>query len=99
VNEDVLLTELDDCQIPRNCVVVDLRAVLITRADLDAEQEIAESIGSTGSGTGASLIRRMARRGDPLLVAQSEAIRARACVEPVAPLHTYCSSISPSVKV
>jgi len=86
VSEEVVLRELDLCDLPRERVVIDPRAVLVAKADVEAEQEIAESIGSTSSGTGAALMRRMSRSKGTRLVASSEQLRHRVRIEPVAPL-------------
>lgn len=86
VDDDVLLAEMKRLSLPRERVVVDPRAVVVTQADRDAEQEIVQAIASTGSGTGAALIRRMGRTTDDCLVGASERLRASVRVELVAPL-------------
>jgi len=86
VSEEILLMELNHCDLPRERVVVDPRAVLVTKADLDSEQELAETIGSTASGTGAALMRRMMRESGTRLVGDSDLLRAHVRVESVAPL-------------
>ena len=52
VSEEVVLGELDRCGLSREQVFIDPPAVLVLPADVDAEQTLAESIGSTASGTG-----------------------------------------------
>jgi adenylosuccinate synthase len=86
VDENVLAGEIDRLALPRERLVVDPRAVLITQADREAESEIARSIASTGSGTGAALRRRMSRTSDACTVGRSERLRELVRVEPVAPL-------------
>ncbi len=86
VSEDVVLHEIEAYELPRDRVVIDPRAVLVTKEDLDAEQAIAECIGSTASGTGAALVRRMMREPGVRLAADSELLPAHARIEPVAPL-------------
>jgi len=86
VDVDLLLAELEMLQISRARIVVDPRAVLITEEDRVAEAEAATRIGSTSSGTGAALIRRMARTPDVRLAASSKELRDRVRIEPVAPL-------------
>ena len=86
VSEDVVLHEIEAYELPRERVVIDPRAVLVTKADLDAEQAIAEAIGSTASGTGAALVRRMMRETGVRLAADSELLHEHARIEPVAPL-------------
>lgn len=86
IDENVLLAELKRLRLPRERVVVDPRAVLIDEADREAEQPAKEQIASTGSGTGAALMRRMSRRPDVRLAAHSELLHSHVRVEPVAPL-------------
>jgi adenylosuccinate synthase len=86
VDEDVLTREINRLSLPRERLVVDPRAVLITQADREAECEIAQSIASTGSGTGAALRRRMSRTSDACTAERSERLRTLVRVEPVAPL-------------
>ncbi len=86
IDEAVLLAELDYCQLPPERVIVDPRAVLIEDADKVAEQTIAESIGSTASGTGHALGRRMARKAGVRLASDSAKLEGRVRLESVAPL-------------
>src|SRR5262245_7137929 len=86
VDEDVLEGEIRRLSMPRERLVVDPRAVVVTQADREAEREIAQVIASTGSGTGAALIRRMGRTSDARMAGRSERIRAMARVVSVAPL-------------
>ena len=90
ISEEILIDEIDRCGVPADRVVVDSRAVLVTPGDIETEQEIAESIGSTASGTGAALVRRMLRREDVQLVRDSRRLCERVRIESVAPLlHDY----------
>jgi adenylosuccinate synthase len=90
VDEGVLLGEIQRLSLARERVVVDPRAILVTQADRDAERDIVDAIASTGSGTGAALIRRMRRASAACLAGASEKLRASARVESVAPLlHTH----------
>jgi adenylosuccinate synthase len=86
VDERILIRELDVLGVDRARIIVDPRAVIVT--ELDREQEASEltGIGSTCSGTGAALIRRMSRQANVRLVEDSTIIRARCRVEMVAPL-------------
>lgn len=86
IDEQILLDEIDVCTIPRERIVVDPRAVLITAADKAAEMSMRASIASTASGTGAALTRRMARSSDICLAGSSPALAERARVESVGPL-------------
>jgi adenylosuccinate synthase len=86
VDEDILLDEVNRLALPRERIVVDPRTVLVTPRDKDTERSIVEGIASTGSGTGAALIRRMSRASDVRLAGGSERLRSRVRVESVAPL-------------
>ena len=72
--------------IDRERIIVDPRAVLVNDADRAVEWDELARIGSTCSGTGAALVRRMSRRPEVLLAHGSESLRARCRVETVAPL-------------
>jgi len=62
IDLDVLLSEIKLSGITTDRLVIDPNAVLITDRDREEERKlIKESIGSTASGTGTALIRRIAR--------------------------------------
>lgn len=86
IDEAILHHEADRLGLPRDQIVVDPRAMLVTDEDKTAESGIVGSIGSTGSGTGAALIRRMGRGPGVRLAGDAESVRARFRVESVAPL-------------
>lgn len=86
VDEDVLIRELDECTIPRDRIIVDPRAVLVTDWDRQNEAALTGSIASTGSGTGSALIRRMGRTRDVRLAGDSKRLSGRARVVDVAPV-------------
>jgi adenylosuccinate synthase len=86
VDEEILLRELDQLKIPQDRIIVDPRSVLVTEDDRKAESESLVRIGSTCSGTGAALLRRMSRAKEVRLSKDSEAIKARCRVETVATL-------------
>ena len=86
VDEELLLHELDLLKIPRERIIVDPRSVLVTEEDRMAEAGSLVRIGSTCSGTGAALLRRMSRAKGVLLAKDSAAITARCRVETVATL-------------
>jgi adenylosuccinate synthase len=86
VDEDLLLREQETLGLPAIRLVVDPRAVLVSAEDQETEREITGLIGSTGSGTGASLVRRMRRTPGVKLAGGSDKLRERVRVEPVAPL-------------
>jgi adenylosuccinate synthase len=86
VSEEILIDEIDRCGVPADRVVVDPRAVLVTTADIAAEQDLAKTIGSTASGTGAALVRRMLRGEDVRLAKHSQRLAGRVTIDSVAPL-------------
>jgi adenylosuccinate synthase len=86
VDEGILLRELDLLKIPRDRIIVDPRSVLVTEEDRMAEAGSLVRIGSTCSGTGAALLRRMSRAKGVRLSKDSAAINARCRVETVATL-------------
>lgn len=86
IDEAVLLREVEVLQIKRERIIVDPRAVIITEQDREDERRGLAVIGSTCTGTGAAMIRRMSRRTDVLMAGDSEALSDRCRVETVAPL-------------
>lgn len=86
VDEAVLLAELTDLQIPAERMIVDPRVVLVEEADRQQEQGLVATIGSTASGTGSALARRMGRAGHVRFAGDSKTLRDRIRVETVAPL-------------
>jgi adenylosuccinate synthase len=69
VDPDRLLREVEEVGIAPERLVVDANAFVVTDDDRRAERDarLSERIGSTGSGTGAAVARRVARRGSPTL--------------------------------
>jgi adenylosuccinate synthase len=63
IDLDILVAEIDRTALPRERLVIDPNAMIITAADRDAERRsgLTERIGSTGSGTGAAVARRVTR--------------------------------------
>ncbi len=86
IEESVLLAELNLLNIDREQIIIDPRCVIVTEQDREAEREELQGIASTCSGTGAALIRRMLRKSTVRFANDSDALRARCRVEPVAPL-------------
>ncbi|MBN1293737.1 MAG: adenylosuccinate synthetase [Candidatus Latescibacteria bacterium] len=72
IDVHVLLTEIEKAEIAPERLYIDPHAVLVTEKD-KAEEHVSlkEKIGSTGSGTGAAVIRRI-RRDNGMLFAQDE---------------------------
>jgi adenylosuccinate synthase len=85
IDEPIVLHELDLLNVPRDRIVVDPRCVLVVEDDRRAEARSLKSIGSTCSGTGAALVRRMSRATTVRLARDSAALHARCRVETVAP--------------
>jgi adenylosuccinate synthase len=86
IDENLLLKEVYRLSLLRDRIIVDPRAVIVEDGDRHAEKEAAEQVGSTASGTGAALMRRMTRSQDVRLAKHSELLRSHVRVEPVAPL-------------
>ena len=86
VDEPLLIRELDLLGIEKDRVVVDPRAVVLIEHDRQEERASLNAIGSTCSGNGSALVRRMLRRPTTLLARQSNALMQRCRVESVAPL-------------
>ena len=97
VDVDVLLQEIDMLKIDRDSIIVDPRAVLVEDVDRNNEIEASKQIGSTASGTGAALIRRMLRPHDIRLARDSAKLQKHARVESVAPLLHSCLDQGESV--
>lgn len=85
VDVQVLTNEIAELGLDRNRIVVDPRAAIVTEADKLAEQQLARDIGSTSSGNGNALMRRMSR-SNATLAGQSEELVRIARVESVAPI-------------
>jgi adenylosuccinate synthase len=66
IDAELLLREVRQVGLPPERLVIDPKAMLITPGDIESEQsgDLVERIGSTASGTGAAVARRVARRGD-----------------------------------
>jgi len=86
IDVEVLLREVDLLGIEKQRILIDPRAIIITEEDREVERLKLKGIASTCSGTGAALIRRMARDPGTVLAAHSDALRKRCRVEPVAPM-------------
>lgn len=57
-----LLTEIAECKVDRDRLVIDGNAMIISPRDIADEEQLKKDIGSTGSGTGAATARRILRR-------------------------------------
>jgi adenylosuccinate synthase len=86
VDEEILLKELDLLRIPRERIIVDPRAVLVSEHDRQTESRTLGHIGSTCSGTGSAQFRRALRTNDVRFTKHSSNLQARCTIESVAPL-------------
>lgn len=86
VDADVLLREVEMLNLPRERIIVDPRIVLIQETDRSEESKASIEIGSTASGTGAALIRRMTRSHEVQLAQDCANLQKRVRIETVAPL-------------
>lgn len=86
IDEDVLIREIAQLRLPRERVIVDPRAVLVTERHRLAEKELRGRISSTASGTGAALAERLMRAPGVGLASHSVRLARLARVEAVAPL-------------
>jgi adenylosuccinate synthase len=77
VDPDILLDEIAAIELPEDRLIIDPNAVLITdweKAE-EARSGLRENIGSTGSGTGAAVVRRIARDGTARLSSSDGRLR------------------------
>jgi adenylosuccinate synthase len=65
VNVEILLREIADCRVLPDRLSVDPNALIIEEADAERETGLKHAIGSTGTGGGAALARRIEQRGSP----------------------------------
>jgi adenylosuccinate synthase len=86
IDEAVLLRELDLLGIPRDRIVVDPRAVIVTDQDRENERRSLKDIASTCSGTGSAMARRLLRAGDVMLAGDSDVLAKRCRIQTIAPL-------------
>lgn len=86
VDEDVLLSELTQFNIPRNSIMIDQRAILVCNEDIDSEiqAEIVREISSTCTGNGAALARRLMRDQRTVFANGSSRLRDAASIGCVA---------------
>ena len=78
IDPEIFHREIDSLKLERQRVIVSPHATVISEADKEAERTdgLVDQIGSTGSGTGAALIRRIGRRpGERILARDSLPLR------------------------
>jgi adenylosuccinate synthase len=63
INPEKLLREIAECKVDSQRLSVDPQAMIIEKVDIDAEEELVKSIGSTGQGVGNATGRRILNRG------------------------------------
>ncbi|QDU42852.1 Adenylosuccinate synthetase [Symmachiella dynata] len=85
IDEEILIKEIQHCELDRDRLVVDPRAVLVTDADREAERELVTSFASTGSGNGSALAGRVLRSPITRLAGDAAQLAEYARVEPLAP--------------
>lgn len=90
VDIDVLLHEVGTLNIPKERIIVDPRVVIVEKTDREMEIEASKQIGSTASGTGSALIRRMTRTDKVRFVKDSTILQKYVRIETVAPLLHSC---------
>jgi adenylosuccinate synthase len=90
VDINVLLKEIELLKLDRQRIIVDPRAVIIEDMDHNQERDAINNIGSTASGTGSALIRRMTRAPNVHLVKDSAILQRYVRVETVSPILHNC---------
>ena len=77
IDVEILKREIEQVQLDKARLFIDQRATVVTQAHRQAESDegIIESIGSTGSGTGAALRERLSRHADHELAADNQYLR------------------------
>jgi adenylosuccinate synthase len=81
IDLEVLFHEVELVGVPRERLLIDELAVVITAEDRDIENRdrLGELIGSTQSGTGAALMKRIARKGQAVLARDVAVLRSMVC--------------------
>lgn len=65
IDVNILLREIVDCRVSAERLSVDPNALVIEEVDVERETGLKHAIGSTGTGGGAALARRIEQRGSP----------------------------------
>jgi adenylosuccinate synthase len=65
IDVTVLMREIAECAVSADRLAIDPGALVIEAGDVEAENEVRQAIGSTGTGGGAALARRIVQRGVP----------------------------------
>lgn len=85
IDEERLLLEFEQSGLGFDNLIIDPRAVLLEPEDSASEHARVAKMGTTASGNGAAMIRRMLRGGDVRLAGDSKKLREIAAIETVAP--------------
>lgn len=75
IDVELLLLEVERFGLPDDCLWIDPKASIVTDGHKRAEQELIKSIGSTASGTGASLLERIGRNATHVRAANVPELR------------------------
>jgi adenylosuccinate synthase len=75
IDPDIFRGEVEALGLSRDRVIVSPCATVISEEDKKTELGLVDKIGSTGSGTGAALIRRIGRQGSDILAADHPALK------------------------
>ena len=91
----VLFEEIERIELPAHRLVIDPNAMIVTAEDREAEKRsgLGDRIGSTCSGTGAAVQRRISRRTTGELAGAR--LELAAYLQPVRPLLRRCSRTTP----
>lgn len=65
IDINILLREIADCEVTPDRLTIDPAALIIEKDDVTSEVVLKQAIGSTGTGGGAALARRISQRGVP----------------------------------
>jgi adenylosuccinate synthase len=86
IDEERLLWEIEQCGLPKDRLIIDPRAILLEQADRDNEAGRVAKMGTTASGNGEAMIRRMRREGTARFAGDSARLREVAEIRSVAPI-------------
>lgn len=92
INLETLLREINDCGVDEHRLSIDPLAILITNEDKEAETQLRKSIGSTASGTGRAMIRRILRERNNVFA--KDCMQLKAFIRPAVEVleHARCKN-------
>jgi len=84
INISILLKEIEKTGISKDRLIIDKNAMVISKKDIEFEknENLRENIGSTGSGTGAAVMRRVLRKEDVKLAKDTSELKRFTCDVP-----------------